>query len=92
MSTPWFCYDRADGTFSSDQAAPLGGCPKPEQTHIESTWSIQGNLITIGKGGPEEMLYEWAVKDDRLTFTYRSGTCDPCRAGDTANPWKRSQK
>jgi len=79
----------ADGTFSGDQTAPLDGCPKPEQTHNESTWSTQGNLITLGKGSPDEMVYEWAVKDDMLTFTYRSGSCIPCRAGDTANPWKR---
>jgi hypothetical protein len=79
----------ADGTFSGDQTAPLAGCPKPEQTHNESTWSTQGNLITLGKGSPDEMVYEWAVKDDMLTFTYRSGSCIPCRAGDTANSWKR---
>ena len=79
----------ADGTFSGDQTAPLAGCPKPEQTHNESTWFTQGNLITLGKGSPDEMVYEWAVKDDMLTFTYRSGSCIPCRAGDTANPWKR---
>ena len=79
----------ADGTFSLDQTAPLAGCPKPEQTHNESTWSTQGNLITLGKGSSEEMVYEWMVKDDMLTFMYRSGSCIPCRAGDTANPWKR---
>ena len=69
--------------------APLDGCPKPGQTHNESTWSTQGNLITLGKGSSEEMVYEWTVKDDMLSFTYRSGSCIPCRAGDTANPWKR---
>jgi predicted small lipoprotein YifL len=78
-----------DGTFSGDQTAPLAGCPKPEQTHNEGTWSTQGNLITINKGSSEEMVYDWTVKDDMLTFTYRSGSCIPCRAGDTANPWKR---
>ena len=82
---------KADGTFRIDQTAPLDGCPKPEQTSIASTWFIQGSLITIGKGSPEEMVYDWAVKDDLLTFTYRSGDCVPCRAGDTANPWKRSK-
>jgi hypothetical protein len=79
----------ADGTFSGDQTAPLDGCPKPDQTHNESTWFTQGNLITLGKGSSEEMVYEWTLKDDMLTFTYRSGSCIPCRAGDTANPWKR---
>ena len=82
---------KADGTFTLDQTA-LEGCPKPEQTHNEGTWSTQGNLITINKGSSEEMVYDWTVKDDMLTFTYRSGSCIPCRAGDTANPWKRSQK
>ena len=79
----------ADGTFSGDQTAPLPGCPKPEQTHNEGTWSTQGDMITINPGSHDEMVYEWAVKDDMLTFTYRSGSCIPCRAGDTANPWKR---
>jgi hypothetical protein len=79
----------ADGTFSLDQTAPLAGCPRPEQTHNESTWSTQGDLITLGKGSSEEMVYEWTVKDDMLSFTYRSGSCIPCRAGDTANPWMR---
>ena len=79
----------ADRTFSGDQTAPLAGCPKPEQTHSEGTWSTQGNLIVINTGSPDEMVYEWTVKDDMLTFTYRSGGCIPCRAGDTANPWKR---
>jgi predicted small lipoprotein YifL len=79
----------ADGTFSGDQPAALEGCPKPEQPHLEGTWSTQGNLITLGKGSPEEMVYEWTVKDDMLSFTYRSGGCIPCRATDTANPWKR---
>jgi hypothetical protein len=79
----------ADGTFSLDQTAPLAGCPKPEQTHNEGTWSTHGNLITLGKGSSEEMVYEWTLKDDMLSFTYRSGGCIPCRAGDTANPWKR---
>jgi hypothetical protein len=83
---------KADGTFSLDQTAPLAGCPKPEQTHNEGIWSTQGNLITLGKGSSEEMVYEWTLKDDMLTFTYRSGSCIPCRAGDTATPWKRSQK
>lgn len=80
---------KADGTCSLDQTAPLAGCPKPDQTHNEGTWSTQGNLSTLGKGSSEEMVYEWAVKDDVLTFTYRSGSCIPCRAGDTATPWKR---
>jgi hypothetical protein len=79
----------ANGTFSLDQTAPLAGCPKPEQTHNEGIWSTQGNLITLGKGSSEGMVYEWTVKDDILTFTYRSGSCIPCRAGDTATPWKR---
>jgi hypothetical protein len=80
---------KADGSFTGDQTAPLDGCPKPEQTHNEGTWSTQGNLITINKGSSEEMVYEWTLKDDMLRFTYRSGSCIPCRAGDTANPWKR---
>ena len=87
VGTPYFV--KADGSFTGDQTAPLDGCPKPEQTHNEGTWSTQGHLITINKGSSEEMVYEWTVKDDMLSFTYRSGTCIPCRAGDTANPWKR---
>ncbi len=80
---------KADGSFTGDQTAPLDGCPKPEQTHNEGTWSTQGNLITINPGTPDEMVYEWTVKDDMLSFTYRAGSCVPCRASDTANPWKR---
>jgi hypothetical protein len=81
---------KADGTFTIDQTA-LSGCPTLAQSHIESTWSNEGNLVTFAKGAPDQEVYEWAVKDDMLTFTYRSGDCVPCQATNTANPWKRSQ-
>jgi hypothetical protein len=78
----------ADGTFTIDQTA-LEGCPSPAQTHIESTWSSEGDLVTFAKGTPDEEVYQWSVDGDRLTFEYRSGNCIPCKATNTANPWQR---
>jgi hypothetical protein len=79
---------KADGTFTGDQTA-LEECPIPAQTHIEDTWSVEGNLVTFAKGTPDQEIYEWAVESDLLTFKHKSGNCIPCKAINTANPWKR---
>jgi hypothetical protein len=81
----------ADGTFTIDQTA-LDGCPTPAQTHIESTWFNAGNLVTFAKGTPDQEEYEWSMEGELLAFKHVSGACIPCRAGNTANPWKRSEK
>jgi hypothetical protein len=78
----------ADGTFTADQTA-LPDCPTPENTHIEDTWSADGNRVAFAKGTPDEEVYEWAVDGDTLTFKHVSGECIPCKAINTANPWKR---
>lgn len=82
---------KADGTFSIDQTV-LDGCPVPPSTHIESTWANEGNVVTFAKGTPDQEAYEWNIKQDLLTFNYRSGDCIPCKATNTANPWKRLAK
>ena len=75
----------ADGTFEIDQTE-LPDCPKPEVTHIEDQWSADGNQVTFAN---EQEVYEWSVDGDELTFTHVSGECVPCKAINTANPWKR---
>ena len=75
-----------DGTFEIDQT-PLPDCPKPDVTHIEDKWSVDGNQVTFIN---EQEVYEWSVDGDELTFTYVSGECVPCRATNTAHPWKRA--
>lgn len=77
---------KADGTFAIDQT-PLPECPMPPVTHIESTWSVEGNLITIAKGTSDQEVYEWSVEDGQLMFVYVSGECPPCEAINTANLW-----
>ena len=76
---------KADGTFEIDQT-PLPDCPKPEVTHVEDTWSVDGNRVRFTS---EQEVYEWNVDGDELTFTHVSGRCVPCKAINTANPWKR---
>lgn len=78
---------RVDGTFAVDQTA-LPACPAPTKPHIEDTWSIDGNRITIAKDTPQE-VYEWAVEGKTLVLKYVSGECIPCKAINTANPWTR---
>ena len=75
----------ADGTFEIDQTA-LPDCPKPEVTHIEDRWSVDGNRVTFAN---EQEVYEWSVDGDELTLTHVSGECVPCKAINTANSWKR---
>ena len=76
----------ADGTFTVDQTA-LPECPTPDNAHIEDTWSIDGNLITLAKDTPFQEVYEWAVEGDSLVLKHVSGECIPCEATNTANPW-----
>ena len=76
---------KSDGTFEIDQTA-LPDCPEPEVTHIEDRWSVDGNRATFAN---EQEVYEWSVDGDELTFTHVSGGCIPCKAINTANPWKR---
>ena len=78
----------ADGTFTVDQTA-LPECPIPANTHIEDTWSIDGNRITFAKGTPFEEVYEWTVEDNTLVLKHIAGECAPCKATNTANPWTR---
>ena len=78
----------ANGTFTMDQTA-LPECPTPPVTHIEDTWSVEGNLFTIAKDTPNQEVYEWSVNGDQLVFVYVSGECPPCEAINTANPWTR---
>jgi hypothetical protein len=75
----------ADGTFEIDQTA-LPDCPKPEVTHIEDKWSVDGDRVTFTN---EQEVYEWSVEGDELTLTHVSGGCIPCKAINTANSWKR---
>lgn len=79
---------KADGTFTIDQTA-LAGCPTPSNTHIEDTWSVEGNLITFAKGTPDQEVYEIAASGDQLIFKVVSSECSPCIAVNTANPWTR---
>jgi hypothetical protein len=79
---------KANGSFTIDQSA-LEGCKQPASPHIESSWSSEGNLVTFAKGTADQEEYEWSIASDMLTFTYRSGECIPCKATNTANPWKR---
>lgn len=78
----------ADGTFTIDQTA-LSDCPTPANTHIEDSWSIDGNLFTIAGATPNQEVYEWSVEGYQLIFKYVSGECPPCEAINTANPWMR---
>src|SRR5688572_19578867 len=52
---------KADGTFTVDQTA-LPECPVPDNTHIEDSWSVEGNQITFAQGTPFEEVYEWTVE------------------------------
>jgi hypothetical protein len=74
-----------DGTFEIDQTQ-LPDCPKPEVTHIEDKWSVDGDRVTFTD---EQEVYEWSVEGDELTLTHVSGGCVPCKAINTANSWKR---
>jgi len=58
--------------FTIDQTA-LPECPIPANTHIEDTWSINGNLITFAKDTPNQEAYEWAVEGDTLVFKFSTG-------------------
>ena len=78
----------ADGTFTIDQTA-LPDCPTPANTHIEDTWSVEGNLFTIAGGTPNEEIYDFAIDGNLLTFKVESSECPPCIAINTANPWTR---
>lgn len=77
-----------NGTFTVDQTA-LPECAVPANTHIEDTWSIDGNQITFAKGTPFEEIYEWTVEDNTLVLNHVAGECAPCKATNTANPWTR---
>jgi len=75
----------SNGTFEIDQTA-LPDCPKPEVTHIEDRWAVDGNRVTFTN---EQEVYEWSVDGNELTLTHISGRCVPCKAINTANAWKR---
>jgi len=79
---------RVNGTFTIDQTA-LPGCPTLASAHVEDSWSIDGNLVTLAKGTSNQETYGLAVNADTLVLTYKSGECVPCRAVNTANPWER---
>jgi hypothetical protein len=76
----------ADGTFVIDQTQ-LPDCPKPEVTHIEDRWSVDGDQVRFTN---EQEVYTWRVNEDQLTFEHVSGGCIPCKAINTANPWTRA--
>lgn len=78
----------ADGTFTIDQTA-LPDCPTPAITHIEDTWSVEGNEFIIAGDTPNEEIYEFSIDGDQLTFILKSSECPPCIAINTANPWIR---
>ena len=48
---------KPDGTFTIDQTPPEG-CPAPTNTHIDSTWTSDGNVVRFAKGTPDEESYE----------------------------------
>lgn len=79
----------AVGSFSIDQTA-LDGCPTPEQSHIESDWTVAGNVVTFAEGTPDQEQYAWRVDGGQLTFEHQSGSCIPCKAVNTAKPWQRA--
>jgi hypothetical protein len=79
---------KADGEFEVDQTA-LPGCPSPANPHVEDTWSVDGNRMTIAKDQPAQEVYEWTVEGKKLMLKYVSGECIPCKATNTANPWTR---
>jgi hypothetical protein len=79
----------ADGTFTIDQTA-LPDCPTPANPHIEDKWSVDGNLITLAQGTPDQEVYEFSVTSDQMVFIKaKSSGCKPCIAVNTANPWTR---
>jgi hypothetical protein len=78
----------ADGTLAIDQTA-LAGCSAPMNPHIEDTWHMEGNLLTLAKGTPNQESYEIAIDGDQLTFKVSASECPPCIAVNTANPWTR---
>jgi hypothetical protein len=79
---------KGDGTFSIDQTV-LPECPPAAQTHIESTWSNEGKMVTFAKGTPDQEVYQWTADGELLRLQYQSGNCIPCRATNTANLWQR---
>jgi hypothetical protein len=79
----------ADGTFTVDQT-PLAECPAPANPHIEDTWAAEGNLVTLAKGTPNEEVYEWNLEGEMMSLKHVSGECMPCKAVNTAHPWKRA--
>lgn len=81
----------ADGTFTIDQTA-LSDCPLDASAvpHVEDKWTMEGNLLTLAKGTPDQEIYEISIGGSQLTFVKaKSSDCIPCIAVNTANPWKR---
>src|SRR5690349_270454 len=59
----------ADGTFTIDQtAAP--DCPLDASavSHVEDKWTMEGNVLTLAKGTPDQEIYEISVQGGQLTF------------------------
>ena len=81
----------ADGTFTIDQTA-LPDCPLDASAvpHVEDKWTLEGNLLTLAKGTPDQEIYQISIGGSQLTFVKaKSSDCVPCIAVNTANPWKR---
>ena len=81
----------ADGTFTIDQTA-LADCPLDASAvpHVEDKWTLEGSLLTLAKGTPDQEIYEISIGGGQLTFVKaKSSDCIPCMAVNTANPWKR---
>ncbi len=81
----------ADGTFTIDQTA-LPDCPLDASAvpHVEDKWALEGNLLTLAKGTPDQEIYEISIGGGQLTFVKaKSSDCIPCIAVNTANPWKQ---
>ena len=81
-----------NGRYIIDQT-PLSDCPAIafENSHQESTWSVDGNEITLSQGDPDHQeIYEFTVNTDHLIFIKaKSSKCIRCIAVFTANPWVR---
>ena len=88
-NTGTFTWNIKDnGTFTVDQTA-LPECPTPANPHVEDTWSVEGNRLTLAKDQPAQEVYEWVVDGEKLVLKHVSGGCIPCKATNTANPWTR---
>src|SRR6185369_6890350 len=59
----------ADGTFTIDQTA-LPDCPFDASAvpHVEDKWALEGNLLTLAKGTPDQEIYEISIGGSQLTF------------------------